>query len=325
MGVGDRRVAQVGDPARAGRALHRRADEVDRVRRRGRDHDVDLVLADEPDRGGDRGQVPRDVLVGHERAAAEQPRLGRSAREALLAVQLLGGLAADRADVARPVHPGLRRHAERLVAVDPLRVVRGEDVRLDPERRQVLGELQGTLHASPARRGKVEADEQHLHPGDGTGARLAPWGRATPSMSVVPCPMRRRSLALASAAHARSRRGVWPRAPSARARVHGAGAAVHRPGAPREEPAEGEDVRSQGALQARRGRGSDRAEGARREGRRAVAGRPASGSRVGGTRSVSRSVARLVAVDGLTESQHPAWVAIARHETLALPLSHASP
>ena len=43
--VRDDRVAQVGDPAHAGRALDRGADEVDRVRRRGRDHDVDPLAA----------------------------------------------------------------------------------------------------------------------------------------------------------------------------------------------------------------------------------------------------------------------------------------
>ena len=39
--MGDERVAQVGDPAGAGHALDGRADEVDRARRRRRDHDVD--------------------------------------------------------------------------------------------------------------------------------------------------------------------------------------------------------------------------------------------------------------------------------------------
>ena len=94
-------------------------------------------------------------------------------REPLLAVQLLGRLAAARAEIARPMHPGLRRHAQRLVAMDPLRVVRREHVRLDPERGKVLGELEGTLHSTPSRGGKVEADEQHLHPGDGTGGSLS--------------------------------------------------------------------------------------------------------------------------------------------------------
>ena len=190
VGVGDDGVAQVGDPAGAGRALHGGADEMDRVRRRGRDHDVDLVLANEPNRGGDGGEVPRDVLVGDERAAAEQPRLGGEPCEALLAVELLGRLAADRAEVARPVHPRLRRHAQRLVTMDPLRVVGGEHVRLDPERGKVLGQLQGTLHSSTAGRGKVEADEQHLHPGDGTGGsflvRVRVASRCTSRIAITP-------------------------------------------------------------------------------------------------------------------------------------------
>ena len=68
------------------------------------------------------------------------------------------------------MHPGLGRNAQSLVSMDPLRVVRREDVGFDPECWQILGELEGTLHSSPARRGKVEADEQHLHGGDGTGS-----------------------------------------------------------------------------------------------------------------------------------------------------------
>ena len=60
----------------AGRALHGRAD------RGGPTSGGEVVsttsipsLADDPDRGRDRGQVPADVLVGHEQAAAEQARL----------------------------------------------------------------------------------------------------------------------------------------------------------------------------------------------------------------------------------------------------------
>ena len=190
MGVGHDRVAQVGDPAGPGRAPDGRADEVDRVGRRGGEHDVDVVLTHEADRSGDRGQVPRHVLVRHERAAAEEARLGGEPGEPLLAVQLLGRLAPARADVAGAVHPGLRRHAQLLVPVDPVRVVGRQHVRLDPERGQVLRELQGTLHTSPSRGGKVEADEQRLHPGDGTGgsagARERVASRCTSRIAITP-------------------------------------------------------------------------------------------------------------------------------------------
>ena len=76
--VRDERVAQVGDPVRARRLLHGGADEVHRARRRGREHDVDLVLARDADRRRDRGQVPADVLVGHEQAGARRGARGRA-------------------------------------------------------------------------------------------------------------------------------------------------------------------------------------------------------------------------------------------------------
>src|SRR6187200_2884079 len=74
--------------------------------------------------------------------------------------------------------------------MDPLGVVGGEHVRLDSERGKLLGQLQGTLHSSTAGRGKVEADEQHLHPGDGTGgsprARVRVASRCTSRIAITP-------------------------------------------------------------------------------------------------------------------------------------------
>jgi hypothetical protein len=61
------------------------------------------------------------------------------------------------------MHPGLRRHAEIGIAVHPLRIVGGEDVRLDAERRQVLRELQRALDPSTAGGREVHRHEQHLH------------------------------------------------------------------------------------------------------------------------------------------------------------------
>ena len=60
------------------------------VRGRGRDDDVDLVPARDPDRGRDRGQVPAHVLVRDEQAPRGKPRQDERALEPLLAVQLLG-------------------------------------------------------------------------------------------------------------------------------------------------------------------------------------------------------------------------------------------
>ena len=63
MLVGDERVAEVGDPARSGRALGGGAHEMDRAGRRRRQDDVDPLPADDPDRGRDRGQVPAHARV----------------------------------------------------------------------------------------------------------------------------------------------------------------------------------------------------------------------------------------------------------------------
>ena len=147
----------------AGRPLRRRADQVHRARRRGRDHDVDPLAAHELDRGGDRGQVPAHVLVGNEQPAPEQARLAHREVEPGRAVQLLRRPAALGADEAGPVHPGLRRRRQLGVGVDPLRIVGREHVRLDPERGQVRRELQRSLHAAAARGREVERHEQHLH------------------------------------------------------------------------------------------------------------------------------------------------------------------
>ena len=78
-------------------------------------------------------------------------------------VQLLGELARARPDIARAVHPRLRRRLQLVVDVDPLRVIGREHVRLDAVRREVRGELQRTLHAAAARRREVHRHEQELH------------------------------------------------------------------------------------------------------------------------------------------------------------------
>ena len=163
MGVRDERVAEIGDPACARRAGDRRGDEVRRGRRRRRHDHVDLVLADEPDARRDRRHRPRRVLVRQDEAPQLQAGLRQRPLDPVRPGQHLARLPAADADVARPVHPGLRRHPEPLVAVQPARVVGREDVGLDPHRRQVLRELQRPLDAAAARRREVEADDQRLH------------------------------------------------------------------------------------------------------------------------------------------------------------------
>ena len=100
---------------------------------------------------------------GTSSAAAEEPRLGRRARRGPSFRAAPGGPAAARAEVARAMHPRLGRRLELVVAVHPLRVVRREHVRLDPERRQVGRGLQRALDAAAARGREVERDEQDLH------------------------------------------------------------------------------------------------------------------------------------------------------------------
>ena len=161
--VRDDRVAQVGHPRHAGGALHRSADEVHRRRRRRRDDHVDALALHDAERGRDRGQVPAHVLVGDEQPPPGELRLLGEALEPLRPVQLLRRLAALRPHVARAVHPGERRRHQLVVAVDPLRIVGREHVRLDPELRQVRGELQRPLHAAAARGREVHRHEEHLH------------------------------------------------------------------------------------------------------------------------------------------------------------------
>src|SRR5581483_4961772 len=105
-----------------------------------------------------------DVLVGHEEPPPEQLRLPGEPLETLRAVQLLGGLATRRADVPDAMDPRERRRLQLVVAVDPLRVVRREHVRLDAELGQVGRELERSLYSSATGGREVEADDQGLHP-----------------------------------------------------------------------------------------------------------------------------------------------------------------
>ena len=161
--VRDERVAQVGDPAHLRLPLARGADEVHRPGRRGRDHDVDPLVAADAQRGRDRGQVEGHVLVGEEQPPPEQLELPLVALEPRRAVQLLGRLAAARADELHAVHPRERRRRQVVVAVHPLRVVGREHVQLDPEPGQMRRELERPLHAAAARGREVQRDEEHLH------------------------------------------------------------------------------------------------------------------------------------------------------------------
>src|SRR6187200_1455139 len=78
-------------------------------------------------------------------------------------MQLLAGQPSPGADVARPVDAHLRRNLELLVAGDPFRVVRRENVGLEPELGQVRRELEGARDAAAARGREVRRDQEHPH------------------------------------------------------------------------------------------------------------------------------------------------------------------
>ena len=117
----------------------------------------------DPDRRRDGGQVPAHRLVRDEQPAPEERGLPTQPLEPRQPVQLLGGLAAPGPDVAGAVHQRLARRDELVVPVDPPRIVRGEHVGLDPERRQVGRELERPLDAAPAGRREVDGDDEQLH------------------------------------------------------------------------------------------------------------------------------------------------------------------
>jgi hypothetical protein len=161
--MGRERIAEVGDPRRAGRPLDGRAEEVKRRRRGGRQHDVDLLPADEANGDRQRERAPGDVLIRNEEPSPEQRRLRTDARETLLGEQPFGGSAGARPDVAHAVDPGLRRQLQLGAVRQRAGHVRGEHVRLDPERRQVRRELERPLHSTPATGREVARHEQNLH------------------------------------------------------------------------------------------------------------------------------------------------------------------
>ena len=61
------------------------------------------------------------------------------------------------------MHPRLSRQLQVLVDVEPLRIVGGEDVGLDPVRRKVRRKLERTLDSAAARRREVHRHQKDLH------------------------------------------------------------------------------------------------------------------------------------------------------------------
>ena len=147
------RVAEVGDPVHACHLLDRGADQVDRGGRRGGHEDVDLLVADDPARGRNRGQAPADELVRHEQPPREEAGLAQGAVETVEPVQLLGRQAPLGPDVLRAVHLDVRRDRELVVAVEPLRVVGREHVHLEAE----VGQMTRRASSAARRRRRRQA------------------------------------------------------------------------------------------------------------------------------------------------------------------------
>jgi len=72
------------------------------------------------------------------------------------------------------VHANARRDGEPLVAVQPARVGRREDVRLEPEAGEMLRQLQGPLDTAPAGGWEIEGNEQDTHRRDRMPAQSSP-------------------------------------------------------------------------------------------------------------------------------------------------------
>ena len=270
-----------------GRLLHRGADEVDRVRRRGREDDVDPLAARDPDRGRDRGQVPAHVLVRDEQRAARRaaPARARARAPPCRAAPRPACGPSGRCSGRGAPTPASAAAGRR--PVDPLRVVRREHVRLDPERGQVLRELERPLDAAAAGGREVERDEQHLHAADATagdracsarrGTRLASGGRERRSGRG-----RRRASRRRSAAGSRGRRSRRSDRRRRGARTAGSSSCRRRGRAARRR-----------CRRARRRRSGSSSRGRRRRRRRAGRARAAPATRPG----VSGLAAR--ASDGL--------------------------
>ena len=163
MGVGEPRVAHVGDEAHAGAARERRADQVRGGWRRGRQHAVDRALADHPQADADGVGHPRDFGIGQQKPAAGEARAQRQARGvALGAGEARGRRLAGRAAVGGAVHrrTGRNRRDELGIPRGEARVVGRQDVHLYPEIGEMAAELEHALHSAAPCGREVEADDQ---------------------------------------------------------------------------------------------------------------------------------------------------------------------
>ena len=164
--IGEPGVAEVGHVRHAAAASDGGADQVHRVRRRGREHDVDPPLAHRARAGPHGVREPCDLGVGQQHAAAEQRRA--HAERAQRRAPQPGGRPASahaRGRGSARGAPSWRRDVggEARIEGAPFRVVGREHVDVDAELGQVAAELEHALHAAAAGRREVERHDQDAH------------------------------------------------------------------------------------------------------------------------------------------------------------------
>jgi hypothetical protein len=159
VGVSGEWVAQVRDPGDSGRSFHGGPDQMNRPGRRRCQHYVDLFLAHNLDRGRDRREQPRGVLVGNDQTASEELSATGEPPASLDLAELLGRSTPAGPEIARPVHPNRGRRLELFIAVQPAWIIGSENMRFDSEIWELCRELQRSLHPNTARRGEVKTDD----------------------------------------------------------------------------------------------------------------------------------------------------------------------
>ena len=168
------KVPEVGDPPQAERVVEMHPDEVRALGRRGRQHDADPLLPDDPSRPKHGEGHPAHEVVGQQEEAF---RVGKRAEQLVVA----------RPGCTGEVAQGEVGPADRLRAMDLQRarvepvadaapglglgLLRDQHDRLDPELRQQPDEL---VDPAPAGGGKLVDDDEDLRraPGISRGGRL---------------------------------------------------------------------------------------------------------------------------------------------------------
>ena len=187
--VGEPGVAEIGHMRHAGAARDRGGDDVHRVGRRGREHDIDLALAHCPRAGAHCVGEPGDLGVGQQNASSQQCSADSEPAHAVGCGQARGRRLCVRGPaVARTMHRRLRRDVGGEARVDgaPLRIVGSQHVDIDAELREVTAELEHALHAPAACGREVERHDQDAHRSSRQCAARAPAVSAWPPRAAMP-------------------------------------------------------------------------------------------------------------------------------------------